>query len=484
MCIRDSYSHSGNTGKAIEYLQKAGQQAVRRSAYEEAIGHLTSALELLKTLPETPQRARQELTLQIALGAPLVATKGYGVPEVAKVYTRARELYQQEVGDIPQFLPLLFGLWRFYSARGDFQTAHELAEQLLRSAQQVQDSTLLVPAHFAVGFTLFRLGELAAARRHLEQGITLYDPEKHHPDRADAFLYGQDPLVVCLSWASWALWYLGYPGQALESSRKALALAHELAHPFSLAFALQFAAVLHRLRREADVAQERAEAAIALASEQGFPYWAAGGMFVRGWALAERGEVEEGIAQMQQGIAAWRAAGATQFGQPFIVLAEVYGKNGRAQEGLSLLDEALTEVQNSKEHWWEAELHRVKGTLTLQSKTSLGQVPDKSQASQDRSEVPSTQHLAPNTQAEAEAEACFLKAIDLARRQSEKSLELRAVVGLSRLWQNQGQKAEARQLLAEVYDWFTEGLGTADLQEAKTLLEELTHDLGKDIHRR
>ncbi|HEV8714255.1 MAG TPA: AAA family ATPase, partial [Candidatus Binatia bacterium] len=463
------YSHSGNTEKAIKYLQKAGQQAGQRSAYEDAISHLTLALELLKTLPDTPERARQELTLQIALGAALVAIKGYGAPEVARVYTRARELYQQEMGDIPQFLPLLFGLWKFYSARGDFHTAHELAEQLMRSAQKVQDRVLLVPAHFALGFTLFRQGELAAARSHLEQGIALYDPEQHRPDRATTFLYAQDPLVVCLSWASWTLWYLGYPDQARASSEKALSLAHELAHPLSLAFALHFAAVLHRLRREAPIAQERAAATIALASEQGFPYWAGGGLFVHGWALAEQGKVEEGITQMYQGIAAWRAAGAVQLGQPLIVLAEVYGKAGRVQEGLSVLAEALAEVQNSKEHWREAELHRIKGQLTLQSR----QVKDESKTSQDKSEVTNPQHLAPSSQAEAEAEACFSQAIEIARTQSAKSLELRAVMSLSRLWQSQGKKTEARQILAETYDWFTEGFDTGDLQEAKALLEEL-----------
>jgi class 3 adenylate cyclase/predicted ATPase len=464
------YSHSGNSEKAIKYLQKAGQQAVRRSAYAEAISHLTTALELLKTLPVTPERARQELTLQIALGAPLIATKGYGVPEVTQVYMRARELYQQEAGDIPQFLPLLFGLWRFYSVRGEYQTARELAEQLMRGAQNVQDSTLLVPAHFALGFSLFRLGQLAAARRHLEQGIVLYDPEKHRPDRADAFLYGQDPMVICLSWASWALWYLGYPDQALASSQKALALAHELAHPFSLAFALHFAAVLHRLRREARNAQERAEAAIALANEQGFPYWAGGGMFVRGWALTEQGQMEEGIAQMLQGIATWRAAGATQLGQPFIILAEVYGKAGRPQEGLPLLAEALTEIHQSKEHVWEAELHRVKGQLMLQQAEARGW------RLETGSSFPQASSLKPqaSNEAEQEAEECFQKAIEFAQSQSEKSFELRAVMNLSRLWLSQGKKAEAWQRLAEMYDWFTEGFETADLREAQGLLKELS----------
>jgi predicted ATPase len=223
----------------------------------------------------------------------------------------------------------------------------------------------------------------------LEQGIALYDPQQHRADRADAFLpivggilhtaihqqhradradaflYGQDPVVVCLSWATWALWYLGYPDQALKRSHETLILAHELAHPYSLATALHFAAAVHRLRREGRAAQERAEAVIALASEQGFPHWLAGGTFLRGWALAEQGQGEEGIAQMRQGIAAWRALGVEQLGQPFVLLAEVCGKAGQTEEGLHLLATALAEVQKSGERWWEAELYRLKGELTL-----------------------------------------------------------------------------------------------------------------------
>jgi len=201
---------------------------------------------------------------------------------------------------------------------------------------------------------------------------------------------------------------------------------------------------------------------IALASEQGFPHWSAGGTFLRGWALAEQGQGEEGIAQMRQGIAAWQALGVEQLGQPFVLLAEVCGKAGQTEEGLHLLASALAEVQKSGERWWEAELYRIKGELTLQQ----------SKVQSPKSPAPSTQHPAPNTQ----AEACLLKAIELARRQSAKSLELRAVMSLSRLWQQQGKTEEARQQLAEIYGWFTEGFDTSDLQEAKVLLQELNRD--------
>jgi predicted ATPase len=246
-------------------------------------------------------------------------------------------------------------------------------------------------------------------------------------------------------------------------------------HPFSLAFTLDSAAQLHQYRREDPAAQERAEAAMTLATEQGFALPLAVGMVVRGWALTEQGHKEEGIAQLQEGLAACQAIGAKTLLPYFLaLLAEAYGKVGRAKEGLTTLAEALATVNKTGERWCEAELYRLKGTLTLQSKTSLGQVSGKSQASQNKSEDTSTQHPTPSTQAEAEAEACFLKAIEIARKQQAKSLELRAVVSLARLWRQQGKKKKARQMLAEIYSWFTEGFDTKDLQEATALLGTLT----------
>jgi len=272
--------------------------------------------------------------------------------------------------------------------------------------------------------------------------------------------------VSCLCDAARALWFLGYPGQALQRSHAALTLAEKLSDPFNLGFALVFAAGLHQLRREGHVAQQRAEAGIALAREQGFAPLLSAGIIRRGWALAEQGQIEEGLAQMHQGLAARRTTGA-ELAQPYFLAlqAEVYGKIGQEEQALSLLTEALATVHTTGSRRQEAELYRFKGELSLQSR----QV----KASQNKSEVTSPQHLAPSTQAEAEAEACFQKAIEIARRQSAKSLELRAVMSLSRLWQQQGKTREAQQMLAEIYGWFTEGFDTKDLQEAKALLEAL-----------
>jgi predicted ATPase len=449
------YTEAGLTAQAIPYWQQAGQRAVQRSANVEAIAHLTKGLELLKTLPDTSERAQQELTLQITLGQPLIATKGYAAPEVGVVYSRARELCRQ-VGETSQLFPVLRGLWAFYNVRAEYKTARELGEQCLTLAQRVQDPALLIEAHYALGNTLFLLGEFASVRAHLEQGIAVRDPQQH---RFRTFLYGQGPRVGCLSYAAVVLWCLGYSDQALKRSHEALTLAYELSHPFSLAFALLTAAMFHQLRREWQTVHEQAEAIITLCADQGFSYFLAVGTILRGWALTEQGQEEEGIAQMRRGLAAYRATGAELNRPSFLaLLAEAYGKAGKAEEGLTVLAEALDLVDKTGACVSEAELYRLKGQLTLQ------------QFGVQSSELPT-----PNSQAEAEAEACFLKAIAIARRQQAKSLELRATVSLARLWQQQGKHHAARNILSEIYGWFTEGFDTKDLQEAKALLEELSH---------
>jgi predicted ATPase len=457
--LAQHYSRSGNTEKAIEYLHLAGQQAVQRSAHAEAISHLTTALELLQTLPDTPERAQQELTLQISLGVPLQATKGSGAPEVERVYTRARELCQQ-IGETPQLFLVLVGLHVFYLLRGEGRTTHELAQQILTLARRVQDPTLLLQAHRALGASLFWMGEFASAQTHLEQAITLYDPQRH---RSDVVLYGFDPGVVSLSLVAHALWYLGYPDQALKRSHQALTLAQELSHPDSMVFALSFASRIHHFRGEVQAAQERAEALLTLATEQGFVQWMAQAPLHLGWALTGQGQTEAGIAQLRQGLAAWRAIGAELGRTHYLAwMAQALGKAGQAEEGLSVLAEALAVADKNEERLYEAELYRLKGTLTLQ----------KFQVSGSKFQIADPRPLTPDPQ--AEAEACFHKAIEIARRQQAKSLELRAVMSLSRLWQQQGKKAEARQMLAEIYGWFTEGFDTADLKEARALLEEFS----------
>jgi predicted ATPase len=436
------YTEAGLAEPAVVYWQRAGQHASDRSAHMEAISHCTTGIELLMTLPETPARSQHAVTLYSALGAALQMAKGLGAPEVEHAYTQARALCQQ-VGETPQLIPVLFGLWRFYNARSQLHTARELGETLLRLAQRTHDPALSVIAHYALGYTWLCLGALPAARTHLEEGSARYRPDQR---RAPGFRMGHDPGVACRAFAAMPLWLLGYPVQALARVHEALALAHELSHPFSLAFARYFVAIVSQFRRDVSAVHAHAEAAVTLATAQGFALWAALGTLMRWWALAMQGQGKEGLAQVRQGIAAWRATGAAVLVPCFCTwLAEVCAHLGHTAEGLQALTEAHTLVEQHEKRYWEAEVCRLRGVVLLRQ---------------------------PGTP-QAEAETWLQRALDVAHRQEAKALELRAAMSLSRLWQQQGKQAEARALLAPVYDWFTEGFDTADLQEAQALLAEL-----------
>jgi class 3 adenylate cyclase/predicted ATPase len=434
---------AGLTEKAVGYWHQAGQQASQRSAHREAISHLRTGLALLQTLPETPERTRREVDMHIILGVSLRMTKGAGAPEVEQTYTYARHLCEH-LEDSSQLFPVLRGLWNYYLARAELRRAHALGEQLLTLAQQLQETSMLVEAHRALGVTLYYMGAVASGHTHCAQGIALYDAKQH---RASAFLYGQDAGMVCSSQAAAILWILGYPDQGLARSQEAVALAQQIAHPFSLSFALSFAAVFHQLRRDRHTAQAYAEAAISLTTDQGFPHWRAYSAILRAWALApQAGQAQEGVEQIKQGLRANRAMGA-ELWRPYLLalLAEAHGTIGEPEAGLMALAEALTRADTTGERWYESEIYRLKGELLLQ------------------------QH----TDNQAESEHCFQQAISIARSQQAKSWELRASTSLARLWQQQGKRQEAINLLAPVYHWFTEGFDTADLQEAKALLDAL-----------
>lgn len=357
------FEQGRDDGRAIQYLGAAAQTALRRRAPAEAIAHLTHALTLLKRLPDTPERAQHELSLLIALGVPLLMTKGYAAPEVEQTYTRARELCRQ-LGARPQLFPALHGLWVFHEVRGDLPMARALGEEMLTLAQSEQSPALLLQAHHVVGETLYLQGELAAARAHLEQAIALYDAQQHD---ALGLLYGLDPGVVSLSYAAWTAGLLGYAEQALTNVQQALTLARQVAFPLSSGVALIAAAAISQARRDAHTVQEQAEAAIALATEQGLPLLLARATIWRGWALTSQGRGEEGIAQIQQGLSASRTMGATA-GFPYFLalLVEAYAATGQRAEGLRTLSEALRLAHTTKERHYEAELYRLKGELLLQ----------------------------------------------------------------------------------------------------------------------
>jgi predicted ATPase len=437
------YSRSGNAAKAVDYLSRAGQQAVERSAYADAASHLTAALDLLTTLPESRARSQQELALQITLSIALRVTKGGGAPDVERLYTRARVLCEQ-LGEHSQLFRVLLGLWLVYYQRGAYPRMRALGEQLLSLAQHLHDPDLLLEAHHALWATLVSGGELSAARPHLDQGLQIYEPQRH---RAHAALYsGHDPGVCCRAVAAPRLWLLGFPDQGVASSQAALALAQQLAHPLTLAIALYLAAILHHLRQEPLVTQVRAEAGMAIATEHGFPQQLAHATLLHGWAQAAGGRGAEGLTQIRQGLAAAQALGSAR-DRPYhlALLAEVSAQGGQPTAGQEALAEALATLATSGVRWWEAELYRLKGALLWQ----------------------------PAMAQPEEVEAYFQRALDVARRQQAKSLELRAAMSLARLWQQQGKRQEAHDLLAPVYGWFTEGFDTADLKDAKALLHEL-----------
>jgi TOMM system kinase/cyclase fusion protein len=443
--IANHFTEAGLTEEAIVYWQRAGQIALERSANQEAIRHLTKGLALLDTLEETRDRLKQELTLQTTLGTALIATKGFSTREVVGVYARAREL-SQRVGEAAQVFRVIWGQWLNCCARAECRTALELAEQCLRLAESVGDPDLVLEAHHALGVALLAVGDLVPALEHVERAVTLYDPRQHS---AHSHIYGHDPAVVCLMHASWTLWLLGRPHQALKKGNESLAFAHKLAHPPTSATAAAWVACLQQMCGNVTAVEELSRAAIAIAAEHDFEYYRTVAIILRGWAFAQRGQIVEGIEQRRLGLEAFRAIGGVLLTSYFSgLVAEAYATAGQAGEGLKL----LAGVDYELEPWWEAELYRLKGQLMLK-----------------RPRVCTIQHL--NSQ--AEAEECFCQAIAIAHAQKANSLELRATMDLSRLRLAQGRGSEGRCVLQNIFERFSEGFDTRDLEEAKVLLAQL-----------
>jgi len=427
------YSRSPNIAKAVRYLHLAGQQAAGRSAYAEAVGHFTKGLELLDILADDPDRARRELELQIALARSLRWTRGIGAEETGRALVRARELCGQ-VGETTTLFAVLRDIQAHRQIRrSDPDTALDLAEQLLTLAERANDPIKLISAHGAVGLELFANGELAAALSHFQQASPSLDWS-----RTGSFVF-----YPCIG--PWALWALGYSDQALKWSRESLAAVQALSRPELLANALGMTATLHMFMHDPRMARQRAEAAIAMSTEHGFPFELAYGSFSRGWALACEDHLEEGATEMRRAKADLDAQGFVR-ARLFAFLAEAEAKTDGPGTGLELLAEGLDLVPVIGDRNYEAELHRLKGELL--------QMQD-----------------AGNT---AEAERCFRSAIEVARGQGGKALELRAITSLARLLRDTNRRDEARRMLAEIYNWFTEGFDTADLKGAKALLDQLS----------
>jgi len=435
------FAQGRDSTRAVQYLRQAGDKAQQGSAHQEAMTYFTTALEVLHPLPETEARLSQEIVLQRSLGVSLLAIRGFAAPEVAAAYSRARELCQR-VGNIDQLFPVLFGLWGFHHLKMEWQRTRDLAEELLTLAHQHQTAGHLLMAHRALGDTLHWLGEFGAAREHLEQGIALYDAERH---RSYTMLYGQDPLVGCQCYMAETLWMLGYPEQALRMVYAAIASAEQVAHPFMVARALVESYIHYGLRREWQLVLEQAEKLRVLTEEQGFSQWLAQAQAARNKALLMLGQHND-VEQMRQGNEARRRTGARHRVNIFVGDAEALRFTGQAAEGLEVINQGLLMVEETGEGNYEAEVYRLKGELLLEL----------SEANQP------------------EAENCFRQALGIARTQQAQSWELRAATSLARLWQSQDKCQDACELLAPVYNWFTEGFDTADLKDAKALLDELS----------
>ena len=443
------YEAARDFPRAAEHFRLAAQRASQVFASQEAVVLARRGLALLQTLPETGARNEQELSLQVVLGNTLMAAKGYSAAETEQTYARARELCHQ-IGETPHLTPVLWGSYAVYLVRADFRNARALAEEFVSLAERQRDPAV-VAGHRAVGLPSLCLADLTLAREQFEQSMALYDPAQH---RSLAYLFGHDQGVASLLNCALALWLLGYPEQALRRSEEAIELVRPIRHVNSQAYALYFSAMHYQFRRDPQRARERAEAAIALSAEQDLAQWSAWSMPIGGWAMAEHGQTGEGIARIREGLDAAQAIRAEMFRSYYLcLLAEAYGRAGLPRSGLAELAAAQTLVEKNDERFWEAELYRLRGELLLQD-SALGGRPD----------------FPPGPS----AEACFRKGIDIARRQGAKSLELRSAMSLSRLWQQEGKREQARQIVADVYAWFTEGFDTEDLKEARLRLEELS----------
>jgi DNA-binding SARP family transcriptional activator/predicted ATPase len=429
--------------KAVNYLRLAGAKAFANSAHTDALAYFTQALESLGTLVPGAGRDREELALRLALGPALQATRGHAAPEVEQNYARARQL-ADEAGAPVQRFQALWGMWLVASHRASAPTALELAWKLLALAERLDDPALLLEGHHALWPVLVWLGRPSAARHHLEQGMALYDKARH---RSHAYLYGgHDPGVCCRKVASWASWILGDPARGLEESVASLELARELDHPMSIIVALAWACVFRDLRREVHEVREHARALIALATEHEASQWLAAGTIIDGCVRVELGEGKAALARIERGLAAYGSTGAHLFVPYFLyLLARAYLKLGEPRQGLRVIGEALERAHATGELVWEPELLRLEGELRLAAS------PDDVAGALDS----------------------FRQAVEIARRQEARSWELRAALSLARLLAANGDRDDARRILADVYASFTDGFDSADLREATALLAEL-----------
>ena len=437
-------SLAGLHGHAVEYWRRAGEIAVRRSANIEAIAHFSKALEALATQPDSSARSEQEFALQMAVAVPFVATKGHSGIEVEQAYSRAQALCEEQ-GKLDQVFPVFRGLWNCYLARGEMQRAHDLAVRISAQAAAHEEPLHRALAHRALGSSLFFLGRFAESLDETDQAVAIDDAlEGSDGERTQLFLYGERPGIIARLYGGWALWFLGFPDRAVARFDAAIALAEKLGHAYSLAFALTFAAGMRNDRRDFAAALECAEAAARIAAKHDLPLWMSESTVAKGFAEASLGRHAEGIEQLRSGISGLQRIGDLHHRSHWLgLLAAAYLEAGAYSDAQMALDEALEVVAVTQERYFAPDLERLRGVLLARQ----GE-PD-------------------------EADACFQKALRTAASMGSKSLELRAAMSLAQLWGKRGRRAEAHDLVAPIYGWFTEGFDTTDLKDAKALLDQL-----------
>jgi len=438
--LAQHYAEAGLVEKAVAFWGKAGHRSVMRSAMAEAAAQFQKGLDQLALLPDIPERRQKELEFSSALGAVLNVVKGSGAPETGQAYARARELWEQ-LGSPVDFIQVPCGQSRYHAHRGELDIALRLDQDLLRLSRRRNDSAGLVMGHYSSGRNLMWIGSFASSRSHLETVLALYDPNRHHSLVRQT---GIHPQLAAQAALAVVLFCLGFPDQALAGSNTAIAEARTLPHPPTLAMSLGMDALLLSIIGDDMGLEQRTDDLVAVATDQGFPFYRATGAIFRGWVKAKNPDVTEGLSLLRAGSSAYSATGATAWMPWYIaLLAGACEIAGQIEEGAARLDQALQLVEKTGERWFAAELDRQRGRLLL------------------RQGLPE------------DAEELYRKALGIAREQEAKLWELRAAASLARLWRDQGRRAAARDLLAPVYGWFTEGFTTPDLREAKALLDEL-----------
>jgi predicted ATPase len=443
------FTQAGLNDAAIEWWGKAGQRSLERSALVEAVGQFTRALDQIAALPDTPALRREQIKLQVALITPLIHIKGYAAPETKAAAEQAHLLIEraEAVGEPPEdpllLFSVLYGFWVLNYIAFNGGAARKLAAQFLTLAEKQGASGPLMIGDRVMGISLLSAGEMTQARAHLDRAMAIYDPTKH---RQLATRFGQDNRVSVLSYRSWALWFLGHPQAAVADSDRALKDAREIGQAATLMYALTHASLTHTFCGNYAIAKAITDELVALASEKGTVFWKAQGMLLQGQLSALTGKASSAIETGSAGMAAYRSTGSSVWVSLHLAsLARAYADLGKFDDARRSIREATSAIETTMERWWEAEVHRTAGEIAL------------------RAPEPDTPR----------AQAYFERSLAVARAQHAKSWELRAAMSMARLWRDQGKPQQARELLAPVYGWFTEGFDTLDLKEAKALLAEL-----------